>query len=69
MSKDLVHLEKLFKIDFLRNGKFYSVDKIHGIIRRPTWVELEFFEIFLPYSFRLIGPQTKQGNMHLAQPK
>jgi hypothetical protein len=24
-------------------------------------VELEFFEIFLPYSFRLIGPQTKQG--------
>ncbi len=26
--------------------------------------ELEFFEIFLPYSFRLIGPQTKQGNMH-----
>jgi hypothetical protein len=27
-------------------------------------VELDFFEIFLPYSFRLIGPQTKQGNMH-----
>jgi hypothetical protein len=27
-------------------------------------VELEFFQIFLPYSFRLIGSQTKQGNMH-----
>jgi hypothetical protein len=27
-------------------------------------VELEFFQIFLPYSFRLIGPQTKQGCMH-----
>jgi hypothetical protein len=27
-------------------------------------VETEFFRIFLPYSFRLIGPQTKQGNMH-----
>ncbi len=26
-------------------------------------VELEFFQIFLPYSFRLIGPQTKQGCM------
>ncbi len=22
-------------------------------------VELDFFQIFLPYSFRLIGPQTK----------
>ncbi len=27
-------------------------------------VELDFFQIFLPYSFRLIGPQTKQGCMH-----
>jgi hypothetical protein len=27
-------------------------------------VELDFFQIFLLYSFRLIGPQTKQGNMH-----
>jgi hypothetical protein len=27
-------------------------------------VEIEFFRIFLPYSFRLIGPQTKKGNMH-----
>jgi hypothetical protein len=27
-------------------------------------VELEVLQIFLPYSFRLIGPQTKQGNMH-----
>jgi hypothetical protein len=27
-------------------------------------VELEFLEIFLLYSFRHIGPQTKQGNMH-----
>ncbi len=26
-------------------------------------VELDFF-IFLPYSFRLIGPQTKQGYIH-----
>ncbi len=23
-----------------------------------------FFQIFLPYSFRLIGPQTKQGYIH-----
>jgi hypothetical protein len=27
-------------------------------------VELEFLLLFLPYSFKLIGPQTKQGNMH-----
>jgi len=27
-------------------------------------IELEIFQIFLPYSFRLIGSQTKQGNMH-----
>jgi hypothetical protein len=26
-------------------------------------VELQFVQIFLPYSFRLIGP-TKQGNIH-----
>ncbi len=27
-------------------------------------VELDFFQIVLPYSFRLIGPQTKQGYIH-----
>jgi hypothetical protein len=32
--------------------------------QEPHVVEIEFFEIFLRYSFRLIGPQTKQGNMH-----
>jgi hypothetical protein len=31
--------------------------KTHG-------VELDFFLIFLPYSFRLIGPQTRQGYIH-----
>jgi hypothetical protein len=27
-------------------------------------VELDFFQIFLPYSFRLIGAQTKQSQIH-----
>ncbi len=26
-------------------------------------VELDFFQIFLPYSFRLIGPQTKHSQI------
>jgi hypothetical protein len=26
--------------------------------------EPDFFQIVLPYSFRLIGPQTKQGYIH-----
>jgi hypothetical protein len=25
--------------------------------------ELDFFQIFLPYSFRLIGPQTKHSQI------
>jgi hypothetical protein len=27
---DLVHLEKFFELILLRNGKFYSLDKIQG---------------------------------------
>jgi hypothetical protein len=38
-------------------------------IQKTHAVELDFFEIFLPYSFRLIGPQTKQVNMHPCSPK
>jgi hypothetical protein len=26
-------------------------------------VELDFFQIFLPYTFRLIGPQTKHSQI------
>ncbi len=37
--------------------KFMNNQKTHV-------VELEFFEFFLPYSFRLFGLQTKQGNIH-----
>jgi hypothetical protein len=33
-------------------------------IQKTHAVELDFLEIFLPYSFRLIGPQTKQVNIH-----
>ena len=35
-----------------------------GNVQKTHVVELEFFQIFLPYSFRLIGPLTKQGLIH-----
>jgi hypothetical protein len=40
---------------------FTALCEYNKMIRRPTWQ----FQIFLPYSFRLIRPQTKQGNIHL----
>jgi hypothetical protein len=30
-------------------------------VQKTHVVELDFFQIFPPISFRLIGPQTKQG--------
>jgi hypothetical protein len=44
-------------VSFTALIKFMDNQKTHVVL-------LEFFEICLPYSFRLIGPQTKQGNMH-----
>ncbi len=45
-------------VSFTAMTKFMVNQKTHV-------VEKEFFEIFLPFSFRLIRPQIKQGNMHL----
>ncbi len=68
-SLDLVHLGKMFTIDFTKKfvsftalTKFMDNQKIHV-------VEGEFFEIFLLHTFRLIGAQTKQDNMQLAKAK
>ena len=44
-------------VRFTALTKFIDNQKTHVIKK-------DFFEIFLPYSFRLIGPQTKQVNMH-----
>ncbi len=33
-------------------------------VQKSHVVELDFFQLFLLYSFRLIGPQTKQGYIH-----
>jgi hypothetical protein len=34
-------------------------------VHKTHVVELDFFQIFLPYSFRLIGPQTKHSQIQL----
>ncbi len=43
---------------------FTSLCEFNKNDQKTQVVELDFFQIVLPYSFRLIGPQTKQGNMH-----
>jgi hypothetical protein len=61
-STVVIEADSFFKLILLVMVSFTALTKFMDN-QKTHLVEQEFFEIFLLHIFRLIGPQTKQGNM------